>query len=352
MFTYAQPPQKQEPQKMTQPASTGIPAAMKTQFEHMSGLSLNDVRIHYHSGKPAQLQALAYTQGSDVYVAPGQERHLGHELGHIIQQRLSRVPATARLGSVPLNDDPALEAQADHYAHVAAQGGTLPLQPQQSPDSGAGGGVVQRCGLFDPDLYSFYDSSDEEITFPWHSGPFDPKNYDFARDAEISYKANALIQQEQIKKGRSLSPSEILRITLVKDGRVSDPHTKGISNQAHHIVETSNRYGQQILADLEIDPNSSVNGVFLPNKETDKTRDATTHLGRHAREYTDCVNYSLHTAIERAEQMRVRPRQAVINRLCKIRNVLLTKFVPLNKSSDATYGETIHSIFQQNGLFN
>lgn len=331
---------------MTQPASTGIPAAMKTQFEHMSGLSLNDVRIHYHSGKPAQLQALAYTQGSDVYVAPGQERHLGHELGHIIQQRLSRVPATARLGSVPLNDDPALEAQADHYAHVAAQGGTLPLQSQQLPDSGAGGGVVQRCGLFNPDLYSYYDSSDEGMSFL-----FKPHNYASAYHAEISYWANALIQQEQIEKGRPLSPSEILRITLVEDGQVIDPQENGISNQAHHIVETSNQYGQQILKNLKIDPNSSVNGVFLPDIETDETGDATTHLGRHAREYTECVNYSLDTAIQRAAQIRVRKRQAVINRLCQIRNVLLTKFVPLNKSSDATYGETIYSIFQRNGLF-
>jgi hypothetical protein len=33
---------------------------MKTRFENLSGLSFDDVRVHYNSNKPAQLQALAY----------------------------------------------------------------------------------------------------------------------------------------------------------------------------------------------------------------------------------------------------------------------------------------------------
>jgi hypothetical protein len=47
---------------------------------------LDGVRVEYNSDKPAQLGAKAYTQGSRVYIAPGQEKHLGHELGHVIQQ--------------------------------------------------------------------------------------------------------------------------------------------------------------------------------------------------------------------------------------------------------------------------
>lgn len=43
---------------------TGIPDEMKTGFEDLSGLSFDDVRIHYNSDRPAQLQALAYTQGN------------------------------------------------------------------------------------------------------------------------------------------------------------------------------------------------------------------------------------------------------------------------------------------------
>jgi len=40
---------------------------------------MDDVQVHYNSGKPAQLNALAYAQGTDIHVAPRQEKHLPHE---------------------------------------------------------------------------------------------------------------------------------------------------------------------------------------------------------------------------------------------------------------------------------
>ena len=45
----------------------------------------DDVRMHYNSDKPAAVQALAYTQGTDIHVAPGQEQHLPHEVWHVAQ---------------------------------------------------------------------------------------------------------------------------------------------------------------------------------------------------------------------------------------------------------------------------
>ena len=70
---------------------TGIPSVMKKSFEQSSGFSFDDVRVHYSSEKPAQLHAHAYTQGNDVFVAPGQEKHLPHELGHVVQQKSNMV---------------------------------------------------------------------------------------------------------------------------------------------------------------------------------------------------------------------------------------------------------------------
>ena len=35
----------------------------------------------YNSDKPRKIGALAYTQGTQVHIGPGQERHLRHELG-------------------------------------------------------------------------------------------------------------------------------------------------------------------------------------------------------------------------------------------------------------------------------
>jgi hypothetical protein len=93
---------------------TGIPDGLKSGMESVSGISLNDVTVHRNSDKPAQLQAHAYAQGTDVHLAPGQEKHLPHELGHVVQQKQGRVKATAQLkGKVPINDDKGLETEAD-----------------------------------------------------------------------------------------------------------------------------------------------------------------------------------------------------------------------------------------------
>ncbi len=95
------------------PNLTGIPDQTKENFENMSGFSFDDVRVHYNSDKPAQLQALAYTQGNEVHIAPGQEKHLGHELGHVVQQKQGRVQPTMQLQGVNVNDNEGLEREAD-----------------------------------------------------------------------------------------------------------------------------------------------------------------------------------------------------------------------------------------------
>ena len=96
------------------PNRTGLPDALKSGTESLSGLSLDDVRVHPNSSKPAQFQALAYTQGSDIHVAPGQERHLPHEAWHVVQQKQGRVKPTIQMkGGVSVNDDAGLEHEAD-----------------------------------------------------------------------------------------------------------------------------------------------------------------------------------------------------------------------------------------------
>lgn len=121
---------KQEAKKRTLPNLTGIPTQMKLDFEQRSGLSFDDVRVHYSSEKPAQVQALAYTQGTQVYLGPGQERHLPHELGHVVQQKSGLVRLTRSANGLHINDDPALERQADHIPEY----GRL-LSPSPSPDA-------------------------------------------------------------------------------------------------------------------------------------------------------------------------------------------------------------------------
>jgi len=99
---------------------TGLPDRLKAGVENLSGLALDDVRVHYNSAAPARLQALAYTQAPDIHVAPGQEQHLPHEAWHVVQQKQGRVKPTLQLKGVAINDDQGLEHEADAAGRRAA----------------------------------------------------------------------------------------------------------------------------------------------------------------------------------------------------------------------------------------
>lgn len=92
---------------------TGMPDNLKAGVENLSGFAMDDVRVHYNSDKPATVQALAYTQGTDIHVAPGQEQHLPHEAWHVAQQMAGRVEPTTEVGGMPVNDNAGLEHEAD-----------------------------------------------------------------------------------------------------------------------------------------------------------------------------------------------------------------------------------------------
>lgn len=100
---------------------TGLPDSLKSGVESLSGYSLDDVKVHYNSGKPAQLQAHAYAQGTDIHVGPGQEKHLPHEAWHLVQQKQGRVKPTLQMkAGVNVNDDAGLEKEADVMGAKAA----------------------------------------------------------------------------------------------------------------------------------------------------------------------------------------------------------------------------------------
>lgn len=102
--------------------NTGLPDNLKSGIENLSGLSMDNVKVHYNSSQPAQLNAHAYAQGTDIYVAPGQEQHLPHEAWHVVQQAQGRVQPTMQMkGGVPVNDDKGLEHEADVMGGEALQ---------------------------------------------------------------------------------------------------------------------------------------------------------------------------------------------------------------------------------------
>lgn len=109
-------------QRMEKENNTGLPNQLKSGVEALSGMSMDHVKVHYNSSQPAQLNALAYAQGSDIHVGPGQEKHLPHEAWHVVQQAQGRVqPTTQMKEGTPVNDDANLEAEADNMGAKAMQ---------------------------------------------------------------------------------------------------------------------------------------------------------------------------------------------------------------------------------------
>lgn len=79
------------------------------------GLSVPEV--HYNSSEPKKLGVKAFTKNAEVYIAPGEgEETLKHELGHVVQQKKEKIPATTKIGEQQVNLDPKLEQEADEIA--------------------------------------------------------------------------------------------------------------------------------------------------------------------------------------------------------------------------------------------
>lgn len=101
-------------------ADGGMPTNLVDGFAQTTGHDLSDVNVHYNSDKPKDVGALAYAQGNDIHLGPGQEKHLGHEAGHIVQQREGRVQPTTSVNGMSVNDDKGLENEADQLGDKAS----------------------------------------------------------------------------------------------------------------------------------------------------------------------------------------------------------------------------------------
>lgn len=131
--------------------NTGLPDNLKAGIENLSGVGMDDVKVHYNSDKPATLQAHAYAQGTNIHVAPGQEKHLPHEAWHVVQQKQGRVKPTMQMkGKVNVNDDKGLEKEADVMGAKALESGgykDLGTQPKQDTIKNPFDKAIQRSAI-------------------------------------------------------------------------------------------------------------------------------------------------------------------------------------------------------------
>lgn len=146
--------------------ATGLPAPVRASMESALGADLSQVRVRTASADAVRLGAAAFTRGHEIHVAPGHWapntraglKLLGHELAHVLQQRDGSLRPTTQMGDIPVNDDAALEREADAVAAMAARGEHAPGAPQTAVGRARGhavlphGGVVQRQGLHGPML--------------------------------------------------------------------------------------------------------------------------------------------------------------------------------------------------------
>lgn len=121
-------------------AGNELPPALRAHVERLSGMDLSDVKVHYHSSQPAQLQAHAYAQGAHIHLGPGQESHLAHEVWHVVQQQQGRVGDSRRTHYGLAADDHARAVELEMAARRRPGSGA-----RRGPESAlAGGGLALR----------------------------------------------------------------------------------------------------------------------------------------------------------------------------------------------------------------
>ncbi|MFZ6658779.1 eCIS core domain-containing protein [Undibacterium sp. TJN19] len=220
---------------------TGLPKQLKAGVEALSGMSLDHVKVHYNSAQPAQMQAHAYAQGSDIHLAPGQEKHLPHEAWHVVQQAQGRVKPTLQMKGTAVNDDVGLETEADVMGAKAQAVGVGVLQgvAKQSTASWVSASSVQ--------LYAnpaaILQRTVENIGGKWVSSLIPDKLFTkkkAADDAEVAYVESRPGEDKSVKAEVKAAP------VVARGGLRPNQIPLGVSNVGGHLTTLHPRYGAYV----------------------------------------------------------------------------------------------------------
>lgn len=209
---------------------TGLPDNLKTGIENLSGYYMDDVKVHRNSNKPAQLQAHAYAQGTDIHLGPEQEKHIPHEAWHVVQQKQGRVKPTMRLkGKVNINDDSGLEKEADEMGKKIQNLG--PMTVQSSSNISSHSNIVQRVLMVNGSLVSRNLIANKRAEFKRDtSGPLREKGYEHISEdqwAQVFAQMDLIAQSEQTFNFHRTSEL----IALILGGRNATEIMEGMQTQ-------------------------------------------------------------------------------------------------------------------------
>jgi hypothetical protein len=167
-----------------------MPKDVQDQMESVFDADFSAVRVH-EGPQPAAVEAIAFTEGTDIHIAPGlYQPHctkglelLGHELAHVVQQSQGRVRATMQAKGVGINDDRSLEQEADECGVRAARGEHVAawLGPMGAAAPVAQRKVIQRAavktdwGTFKDEHYTTIFRGDKAIGVDMHLS-FEPND--------------------------------------------------------------------------------------------------------------------------------------------------------------------------------
>lgn len=122
---------------------SSMPPLLKQNLERVSGFDLSDVQVYRDSSQAAWLDAEAVTHGRQIHLGPGAESHLAHEAWHVVQQRQGRVVPRGALHGIDINDDVALEAEADRMGERLSSPAHHAVKPHRQANGARYSGATQ-----------------------------------------------------------------------------------------------------------------------------------------------------------------------------------------------------------------
>ena len=235
--------------------TTGLPDKLKTNLENMSGLSLDNIKVHYNSSKPSQLDAYAYAKYPNIYLAPGQEQYLPEEAWHIVQQMQENIKPTQKLKGTPINENLSLEKEAVQQGKKALGG----VKKNDNKDlvQKKGQGVVQRAKIEKKSHYGTFSIDDAKYKFDAGKTEL-PIDLDFEPTGNADATKVGLVQL--VKKKKSGTVNAI------------DPNAASKMSRGGHRIDQISKNRNPLYA----------TGGTEPAKDADKLETYPTPDGIHA----------------------------------------------------------------------
>ncbi len=276
------------PSEAPKPNNTGLPDNLKSGIESLSGMSMDHVKVHYNSSQPAQLNAHAYAQGSEIHVAPGQEQHVPHEAWHVVQQAQGRVKPTMQMKmGVPVNDDAGLETEADVMGARALEVNAIQAKiinsvPNHSTQSQiipkAATGIIQRQSLSKSDKsYSVSNNGEYEWIIQWELSDATTAKGWIVQEVEATYdvkdKDDEVIDDDHDHFMEAWEVNSGKKITSyaeggdVEDDTFTDPDY-GVGSKGSITVAATAAYYEGDLPNDFAENNPSTQAGILPSTTT------------------------------------------------------------------------------------